>query len=65
MNDYTGRNGYVALPLILALAACAGPKWSKPGGTQQDWYRDKSECEAQAGAGNTGYRTPMEPCRTF
>lgn len=31
------------------LAACAGPKvWTRDGATQDDFYRDRGQCQAQA-----------------
>jgi len=37
------------LPMVLLLAGCAHPTmWSKPGGSEQQFYADRYECEQQA-----------------
>ncbi len=38
----------IAFSLIFALAACAPPLWVKPGGSQNDFSKDKYTCMQQA-----------------
>lgn len=38
--------------ILVLLAGCA-TVWYKPGSTQQQFYRDNSQCMAMAGSGNS------------
>lgn len=39
----------MTIAALALLAGCAGPtKWSKPGGSEQQFYADRYECEQQA-----------------
>ncbi|MBP5991368.1 MAG: hypothetical protein KA766_15300 [Piscinibacter sp.] len=46
------------IPLVVLLAACASTKWSNSSKSQQDFYRENSQCMAMAGSGQA---QPMMP----
>jgi hypothetical protein len=42
--------GFMRFVLVVFLAGCASTErvWVKPGSTEQDFYMDKGQCQAQA-----------------
>lgn len=52
----------ILLATVLTLAGCAGNKvWMKPGGTVQDFERDKWDCQAQASQMASAMGDPNNP----
>ncbi len=45
----TMKTAFILIPVLLAVSCAAAPAaWEKPGGTQDQWVRDKAACQFKA-----------------